>query len=97
MLVHLAEARDGGQRRVADALPHLAAIAADGADIGNAAAGDDDLLVGQPLPRIGGEQPADFDREVGRLLAQRDENQPLANGHFRHGVEDQIVDFSSLR
>ncbi|MBN8998973.1 MAG: hypothetical protein J0H54_06130, partial [Rhizobiales bacterium] len=91
MLVHLAEARHGAEIGIADARLHLAAVAAARADKGDAAAGDDDLLVFQPMSRMHRKQPADLDHQIRRALGQRHQGEMLANGNFVLGVEDQVV------
>ena len=59
--------------RIADPLGGLAAPGAGGTDIGDAAPGDDDLVVVQPFAGMHRQQTADLDNPIRRPLAERNQ------------------------
>jgi hypothetical protein len=48
-------------------------------------------LVFKPLAGIDGEQPADFDGEIGGGFGERDEDEALPDGDLIGGIDDEIV------
>ena len=70
-----------------------------GPDIGDAATGDDDLLVFQPFAGMHRQQSSDFDRKIGGALAESHEDEVLPDGDLAGGIQYEIVviDLSGLR
>ena len=97
MLVHLSKPWNGSQIGFMHPVSDGARIGSRIADIGNAAALDDDFLIGAPCPRADIEQPAYPERRIGWQLAKCDERQFLANRDLDIRIEANIVDGGSIQ
>jgi len=90
MLVHLAKARHGAEMAPINPFIHHPWISSSRPNPGNAAPGNDDLLIVMPAPPVDVEQAAHPDSSRPWTLAHCDQRQVLADTDFIRGIDKQV-------